>query len=181
MERKPSSVLQDYLEGDRRILAIPLVACQSSSPLQQAGRNQIPWMGPENHLSLHRAPAARLNLAAGTLPSFYLLPKRASENNSKTSRSFRPRLSLTTGHRMPIKPHQQASHRFQSNTVNGDVHTKAVAHYTKGPASAQRPRESKHGTMNGAGDSMTPHSISLGSTVIMLRSSKRNNFRWHNI
>lgn len=110
-------------------------------------------MVPENHLSFRRASAARLNLAAGTLPSFYLLPKRAFENNSKTSGSFRPRLSPATGHGMPIKLHQQASHRFQSNTLNGDVHTKPAANYTEGPASAQRPRGSKHSSMNGSGDS----------------------------
>lgn len=112
-------------------------------------------MVPENHLSLsfHRASTARLNLAAGTLPSFYLFPKRPSENNSNASRSFRPLLSPTTGHGMPIKLHQQASHRFQSNTLNGDMHTKLAANYTKDPASAQRPWGSKHSSMNGSGDS----------------------------
>lgn len=127
------------------------------------------------YLSAERPSAARLNLAAGTLPSFYLLPKRASENNSKTSRSFRPRLSPTTGRRVPIKLHQQASHRFQSNTLNRDMHTKPAANYTKGPASAQRPLGSKRSSMNGSGYSTgSPTHTALDSTVITLRSSKRN-------
>lgn len=111
-------------------------------------------MLPENHLSFRRASTARLNLAAGTLPSFYLLPKRTSKNNSKTSRSFRPWLSPTTGRRIPIKLHQQASHRFQSNTLNGDMNTKPAANYTKGPASAQMPLGSKRSSVNGSGYSM---------------------------
>lgn len=134
-------------------------------------------MVPENHLLFCRASAARLNLAAGTFPSFYLLPKRVSENNSKTSRSFRPRLSSTTAHGMRIKLHQQASHRFQSNTLNGDMHTKPAANYTKGPASTQRRWGSKHSSMNSSGYSTgLPTPTALDSMVITLTSSKRNNF-----
>lgn len=122
------------------------------------------------YLSAERPSAARLNLAAGTLPSFYLLPKRASENNSKTSRSFRPRLSPTTGRGVPIKLHQQASHRFQSNTLNRDMHTKPAANYTKGPASAQRPLGSERSPMSGSGYSTgSPTHTALDSTVITLQ------------
>lgn len=120
-------------------------------------------MVPENHLSFHRASTARLNLAAGTLPSFYLFPKRASKNNSKASRGFRPLLSLTTGHGMPIKLHQQASHRFQSNMLNRDMHTKPAANYTKDPASAQRPWGSKCSSMKVLGTLRLTHSNSHGS------------------
>lgn len=104
-----------------------------------AGQHRIPWTVPRT--------AARLNLAAGSLPSFYLLPNRAHENNSKNSMSFRPWLSLKTGHGMPIKLHPQASRRFQSHTLNRDKHTKPAANYTKGPDSAQR----LWGSMNGSG------------------------------
>lgn len=62
-----------------------------------------PWMVPQNHLSFSKASISRLNPAAGTLPAFYLLPERASENTSKINMSFRPWFSLTTGHGMTIK------------------------------------------------------------------------------
>lgn len=146
----------------------------SFSPLHLYRRPKPdPLDGPREPLVVHRASAARLNLAAGSLPSFYLLPKRASENNSKNSMSFRPWLSLKTGHGMPIKLHQQASCRFQSHTLNRDMHTKPAANYTKGPDSAQR----LWGSMNGSGYSTgSPTPTALNSMVISLRSSKRNDF-----
>lgn len=88
-----------------------------------------PWMVPQNHLSFSKASISRLNPAAGTLPAFYLLPERASENTSKNQHELQT-MVLITGWRWNSQP----------AGLTGSKATRWTEMYTKGQASSQRPR-----------------------------------------
>lgn len=138
-----------------------------------------PWMVPQNHLSFSKASISRLNPAAGTLPAFYLLPERASENTSKINMSFRPWFSSrdddkTLNQQVSQVPKQHAEQRH-TEKAGWKLHQRP-GFLPEAPGGATMAPWIAMGTLSGL-----PTPTALDFMLIILRSSKRNDFHWHNM